>query len=96
MPQGMYGIQWARVLVAMVIVYVVVEVEKALVDPVLMPIVSPVLDFIEEHSPKFLRIPKAVVSTTAKGLGKIPLVGSSNNCKVPDDSSSKGGGKVGA
>lgn len=30
---------------------------QALVDPVLMPLVRPVLNFIEEHSPKFLRIP---------------------------------------
>lgn len=61
MPEGMLGIQWARVLVCMVIVYIVVEVEKALVDPLLMPMVRPVLDFIEEHSPKFLRRPAAAL-----------------------------------
>lgn len=93
MPQGMYGIQWVRVLVAMVIVYVVVEIEKALVDPLLMPMVSPVIDFIEEHSPKFLRIPKAVVSSTAKGLAKVSLIRSKTNDKGQD---SKGDGKVGA
>jgi len=61
MPEGMLGIQWARVLVCMVVVYIVVEVEKALVDPLLMPMVRPVLDFIEEHSPKFLRLPAAAL-----------------------------------
>jgi hypothetical protein len=86
MPQGMYGIQWARVLIAMVIVYVVVEIEKALVDPVLMPIVSPVIEFIEEHSPKFLRIPKAVVAAPAKVLGKISLI-------KRDDKGSESGNK---
>lgn len=33
------------------------EVEKALVDPVLMPMVRPVLDWISKHVPKFWRIP---------------------------------------
>jgi magnesium-transporting ATPase (P-type) len=58
MSEGMSGIQWARALVSMVIVYVVVEVEKRLVDPVLMPVVRPVLQFIEDHTPDWLSMPK--------------------------------------
>jgi hypothetical protein len=57
MPEGMQGIQWARVIVCMCVVYVVVEIEKALVDPVLMPIIRPFVDFVGEHAPKFLRLP---------------------------------------
>eukprot|EP00878_Enallax_costatus_P010832 GHUV01011311.1.p1 GENE.GHUV01011311.1~~GHUV01011311.1.p1 ORF type:complete len:379 (+),score=119.59 GHUV01011311.1:2816-3952(+) len=54
--QGMTGLQWARVVVCMAIVYVVVELEKALVDPVLMPIIKPVLRFLENHSPQWLTV----------------------------------------
>lgn len=61
MPEGMLGIQWARVIVCMIIVYLVVELEKVLVDPVLMPVVRPVLDFIADHSPSWLRNPKTLV-----------------------------------
>eukprot|EP00775_Hariotina_reticulata_P008890 gene8890-9068_t len=58
--EGMSGIQWARVLVCMVLVYVIVEVEKALVDPLLMPLVRPVLDFIDRHTPRYLHHVKKV------------------------------------
>ncbi|KAF6253279.1 hypothetical protein COO60DRAFT_1628274 [Scenedesmus sp. NREL 46B-D3] len=62
MEEGMTGIQWARVLVSMVVVFLVVELEKALVDPVLMPIVRPVLAFFANHSPRWLWVvnPKKV------------------------------------
>lgn len=93
MPQGMYGIQWARVLICMVIVYIVVEIEKALVDPVLMPLVSPVLDFIEEHSPKFLRMPKldAMVPQAVKKLAKTSRVKTSGKvaADAPADAPTK-------
>jgi Ca2+-transporting ATPase len=68
MSEGMTGIQWARVFVCMVLVYAIVEVEKALVDPCLMPAVRPILTFIEHHVPKFLRIPRKV---TAKAKASI-------------------------
>ncbi|WIA15444.1 hypothetical protein OEZ85_002091 [Tetradesmus obliquus] len=58
MPEGMQGIQWARVFGCMVAIFLIVEAEKALVDPVLMPVVRPVLDFIAAHVPSWLRIPK--------------------------------------
>ncbi|WIA38354.1 hypothetical protein OEZ86_001687 [Tetradesmus obliquus] len=59
MGEGMSGIQWARALVSMVIVYFVVEFEKALVDPVLMPLlVRPVLNWVEKHTPDWLSMPK--------------------------------------
>lgn len=45
-----------------VITYAVVEVEKALVDPVLMPVVRPVLEFLEDITPNWLRIPQNRVS----------------------------------
>jgi magnesium-transporting ATPase (P-type) len=57
MQDGMDGVQWARVLVCMVVVFLVVEAEKALVDPVLMPVVRPVLDFVANHSPRCLWLP---------------------------------------
>lgn len=71
MSDGMTGIQWARVLVCMIVVYAIVEIEKALVDPVLMPIVRPFLTFVERHSPKFLRIPRKIASKLkpSKGAG---------------------------
>jgi hypothetical protein len=41
----------------------VVEVEKALVDPVLMPwVVNPVFEFLEDHTPNWLRMPQNRVS----------------------------------
>jgi hypothetical protein len=52
---GMTGPQWVRVLVCMVAVYAIVEVEKALVDPVLMPVIRPVLCWIEDHTPTWLQ-----------------------------------------
>lgn len=54
--QGMTGLQWARVAVCMAAVYIIVEVEKALVDPVLMPVIKPVFRFLEDHSPKWLTV----------------------------------------
>ena len=53
---GMDGIQWARVVVATFVVYVIVEVEKALVDPLFMPILRPVLAWLEDHTPDFLSV----------------------------------------
>jgi hypothetical protein len=59
MGEGMSGIQWARAFASMFIVYFVVEFEKALVDPVLMPIfVRPVLNWVEKHTPDWLSMPK--------------------------------------
>eukprot|EP00775_Hariotina_reticulata_P004052 gene4052-4299_t len=55
---SMAGIQWVRALVSLVIVYVVVEIEKALVDPLLMPLVRPVLRMIENILPSWLKMPK--------------------------------------
>jgi magnesium-transporting ATPase (P-type) len=55
MPEAMDPIQWARAVGAMVVVYIVVELEKALVDPVLMPIVRPAMDWLGYHLPAFFR-----------------------------------------
>jgi len=52
---GMGGWAWLRTIVAMIVVYIIVEIEKALVDPLLMPMVRPVLRWVENHTPKFLR-----------------------------------------
>jgi len=63
MEDGMLGYQWARAIAAMFIAYAVVEVEKALVDPLLMPwVVRPVLEFLEDITPNWLRIPQNRVS----------------------------------
>ncbi|KAJ3413027.1 hypothetical protein HDV05_008618 [Chytridiales sp. JEL 0842] len=53
--EGLDAYQWGRVLISMVIVYVIVEVEKALVDPVLMPFVRPILRWMGHVSPKWLK-----------------------------------------
>ncbi|GBF97304.1 carbonate dehydratase [Raphidocelis subcapitata] len=50
------GIPWARIAVSMVITYAVVEVEKALIDPVIVPLLRPVLRWINGHAPKWLRL----------------------------------------
>ena len=52
---GMGGWAWLRVIVAAIVLYVIVEIEKALVDPLLMPMVRPMLRFLENHSPGWLR-----------------------------------------
>jgi hypothetical protein len=63
MGEGMVGISWARAMCAMVITYIVVEIEKALVDPLLMPwVVRPVLEFLEDITPNWLRMPQNRVS----------------------------------
>jgi hypothetical protein len=48
------GIQWARVWVSAVITYVIVEIEKALIDPVVVPLMRPIIRFIRRISPKWL------------------------------------------
>jgi hypothetical protein len=46
-----------------IITYIVVEIEKALVDPLLMPwVVRPVLEFLEDITPNWLRMPQNRVS----------------------------------
>jgi hypothetical protein len=95
MSEGMFGIQWARVLVCMVVVYIVVEIEKALVDPLLMPMVSPVLDFLEEHTPKFLRF---TYIDRLPGLGSKMVKmakGGSKGCGKPEASGPSGGAPAG-
>jgi hypothetical protein len=52
---GQGGWAWLRVIIASIVLYIIVEIEKALVDPVLMPIVRPVLNFVGDHSPGWLR-----------------------------------------
>ena len=55
MGDGMGWVQWVRVLVSMVVVFLVVEVEKALIDPVIKPCLWPVLRWLEHHSPSWLK-----------------------------------------
>ncbi|KAG2431551.1 hypothetical protein HXX76_009565 [Chlamydomonas incerta] len=63
---GMDGIQWARVVVATAVVYAIVEIEKALVDPLFMPILRPVLAAIEDHTPEFLSVRTALHAGSKK------------------------------
>jgi hypothetical protein len=60
--EAMTGTQWLRVVVSMVALYLLVEVEKALVDPVLMPIIRPVLAFIERHTPDWLAVDRKSIN----------------------------------
>jgi hypothetical protein len=57
--RDMQGYQWGRVIASMFITYFVVEAEKALVDPFLMPyIVFPFLKWVESWPiPNYLRNP---------------------------------------
>lgn len=55
----MEGYQWGRVAVCMVAVYAIVEVEKALVDPLFMPLLRPVFRFVEDHTPAWLSLKAA-------------------------------------
>lgn len=55
MDDGMDGIQWARVIVCMFVVYIVVEIEKQLVDPIMMPIVRPCFNFLSKFTPKYFQ-----------------------------------------
>ncbi|KAG2431550.1 hypothetical protein HXX76_009564 [Chlamydomonas incerta] len=59
---GMDGIQWARVVVCTAVVYVIVEIEKALVDPLFMPILRPVLAAIEDHTPDCMSVKQGAKS----------------------------------
>ncbi|KAF6261592.1 cation transporting ATPase [Scenedesmus sp. NREL 46B-D3] len=54
--EALVGVQVARVAVCMVVIYAIVEVEKALVDPVLMPMIRPVLRFLENITPEWLTV----------------------------------------
>eukprot|EP00775_Hariotina_reticulata_P003424 gene3424-3696_t len=47
-------LMWGRVAVCMAIIYLTVEAEKALVDPVLMPMIRPVLRALENITPAWL------------------------------------------
>jgi potassium/sodium efflux P-type ATPase len=54
--EGMDGYQWIRVLVCMVVIYIVVEFEKAVLDPILMPLVArPFLKVAGRLTPAWLR-----------------------------------------
>jgi len=56
MPDGIMPISWARVFVCMFVVYGIVEIEKRLVDPIMMPIIRPCFGWIYSHSPKFFKL----------------------------------------
>jgi hypothetical protein len=66
---AMTGLQWLRVFVTMCIVYGVVEVEKALVDPLLMPMIKPFLRWCEAHTPQFLSVDQPLSARMAKLCG---------------------------
>ena len=55
MPEGIDPIQWASAACAMVAVYIIVEIEKALVDPIMMPIIRPLFRFIGKLAPSGLK-----------------------------------------
>ncbi len=45
-PDGLNWQGWVKSLVGMVFIYAVVEIEKALVDPVMVPLVRPLFNFL--------------------------------------------------
>ncbi|KAG2483675.1 hypothetical protein HYH03_017478 [Edaphochlamys debaryana] len=70
---GMIGVQWARVVVCLAIVFTVVEIEKALVDPLFMPILRPVFAWLEAHTPEWLSVNTVSNSRVVSGLKSISL-----------------------
>lgn len=55
--EGIAVVQWARALATMVLVYLLVEAEKALVDPVFAPMIRPLVQWFRNHAPKCMRNP---------------------------------------
>jgi len=64
----MNGIQWARTAVCMVIMWAVVELEKAIIDPIMVPLMRPVRRFINRHAPAWLKAPGVSPSRVAGKL----------------------------
>ncbi|KAI8462702.1 MAG: cation transporting ATPase [Monoraphidium minutum] len=54
--EPMAGMAWLRAIICMAVVYVIVEVEKALVDPVVMPILRPLFKWASDHTPAWLSV----------------------------------------
>ena len=50
------GLAWARIVVCMVATYLVVELEKALIDPVMVPLMRPIIDWFDAKAPDWLRV----------------------------------------
>jgi hypothetical protein len=69
---GMGGWAWLRTFVCMVIIFIIAEVEKALVDPVLAPLYRPVLAWCERVTPKWLQTDAARASEDARRAGDHP------------------------
>jgi hypothetical protein len=67
--EAMTGLQWLRVFVTMCIVYGIVEVEKALVDPLLMPMIKPFLRWCEARTPQCLSVDQPLSARFAKLCG---------------------------
>lgn len=67
--EPMHGLQWLRVFVCMAVVYFIVEMEKVLVDPLLMPIIKPVLRWCERHTPQFLSVDQPLSARLARICG---------------------------
>jgi hypothetical protein len=65
----MDGVQWARVCVCMLLVYGIVEMEKALVDPLLMPLIKPVLRWCEARTPACLSVDVPLSARFARMCG---------------------------
>ncbi|GBF96342.1 carbonate dehydratase [Raphidocelis subcapitata] len=54
--EALGGLAWLRAIVCMLVVYGVVEAEKALVDPFFMPILRPAFRWAEAHTPGWLSV----------------------------------------
>ncbi|KIY93550.1 cation transporting ATPase [Monoraphidium neglectum] len=50
----MNGIQWARTICCIAAVYLIVEAEKAAVDPIVMPVLRPAMSWMEARVPSWL------------------------------------------
>ncbi|KAF8067390.1 ctpF [Scenedesmus sp. PABB004] len=63
------GVQAGRIAVCMAAVFIIVEVEKALVDPLLMPLVRPLLAALEAATPACLAVDAPLSARLARACG---------------------------
>lgn len=80
--EPMAGLQWLRVFVCMAIVYFIVEIEKALVDPVLMPFIKPVLRWCEARTPQCLSVDQPLSARLAHMCGGKHLAATASKYKL--------------
>ncbi|KAG1666905.1 hypothetical protein FOA52_005965 [Chlamydomonas sp. UWO 241] len=84
-PDGMDGVQWARAFVCMFVVYFVVEIEKKLVDPIMIPFIYPCFGFMGKLVPAYFKYkPEEDEHDKVSNVRRSSLVGGPS-CELPSD-----------